>query len=105
MIAMADEKDILLGSLGSPLDIQDIDALKSAIVEQLIAAKVPFPIKDKRQLEDIYPRGTPKSCKFRGREISIHDLIPLLNDADFPLETPGDAAIALTSRCELNVVK
>jgi hypothetical protein len=105
MIAMVDEKDLLLGSLGSPMDIQDIDALKSAIVEELTAAEVHFPIESKRQLEDIYPYGTPKSCKFRGREVSIHDLIPLLEDADFPIETPGDAAIALTSKCELNVVK
>lgn len=100
---MADEKDLRLGGAGTPEGISDIDDLKARIVEQLTEADVQFPIKNKGQLMDIYPKGTRKSCIYKGREVSIHDLIPLLENSDFPLNSAGDTAAALLSKCELNV--
>jgi hypothetical protein len=101
---MAEKEPSLMGSLGIPEDIEELEKLKSEIVEQLRAADVKFPIKSKGELENIYPKGTKKSCLFKGKEISIHELIPMIDDKMFPLESAGDAATALVSGCQLKVV-
>ncbi len=93
----------MLGEEPSSADIEELDKLKSDIVEQLRAAEVKFQIKNKRDLADIYPMGTRKSCRYKGKEMSIHDLIPMIDDSMFPLENAGDAATALVSSCQLNV--
>jgi hypothetical protein len=98
---MAQEKDLILGRSGSPREILDIDELKADIVEQLREARVEFPIRSRRDLGNIYPYGTPKSCVYKGIKVSLHDLIPLLEESDFPIRSPGDAATMLVSKCEL----
>jgi len=100
---MVEKSTMIMGEEPSPEDIAALDNLKIDIVEQLRAADVKFPIKSKDDLAKIYPRGTRKSCTFKGKEISIHDLIPLIDDRVFPLENAGDTATALVSSCQLNV--
>jgi hypothetical protein len=94
-----ERSSIILGEEPASEEIESIELLKTRIVNQLIAAEVPFPIKSKEKLKAIYPKGTPWSCKFKGKKVSIHDLIDTLEDRDFPINTPGDAGILLTSRC------
>lgn len=98
---MVEKSSILYGEEPSPRDIEELDTMKVAIVEQLRAADVKFPIKTKDDLARIYPKGTQKSCMYRGKEVSIHDLIPLIDDSYFPLKNAGDTAAALTSTCSL----
>jgi len=100
---MAEKDPSLMGSLGTPEDIEEMERLKSNIVEQLNDADVRFPIKSKADLANIYPKGTPKSCKYKGREVSIHDLIPKIDERAFPLRNAGDTATALVSSCQLNI--
>jgi hypothetical protein len=100
---MAERSTTMLGEEPSPRDIEELDKLKTDIVEQLRAADVKFPIKDKTDLANIYPKGTRKSCQFKGKEVSIHDLIPMIDERMFPLENAGDTAMALVSSCQLNV--
>ncbi len=100
---MVEKSTTMLGEEPSSADIEELDKLKSDIVEQLRAAEVKFPIKNKRDLADIYPMGTRKSCRYKGKEMSIHDLIPMIDDSMFPLENAGDTATALVSSCQLNV--
>jgi hypothetical protein len=99
---MVEKSTMMLGEEPSPRDIEDIERLKVDIVEQLRAAGVQFPIKNKLELEKIYPKGTRKACMFRGKEESIHDLIKHIDDRVFPIKNAGDAAIALVSSCQLN---
>jgi hypothetical protein len=99
---MAEKSTIMMGEEPSPKDIEELDALKIAIVEQLREADVRFPIKTKDDLARIYPKGTQKSCMYRGKEVSIHDLIPMIDNSFFPLENAGDTATALTSACSLS---
>lgn len=98
---MVERSTTLLGEEPSSRDIEELEQLKVEIVEQLKEADVKFPIKSKADLEKIYPKGTRKSCKFQGKEVSIHDLIPLIDDRNFPLENAGDTAAALLSSCSL----
>ena len=98
---MVEKGTVILGEEPAPREIEEIDELKIAIVEQLRDAQVQFPIKDKAQLSNIYPRGTRKSCIFRGKVVSLHDLIPLLDNSDFPINSAGDAATVLLSKCDL----
>ena len=99
------ERPGILGSLGAPKDIEELDQLKSDIVEQLRAADVRFPIKTKEDLANIYPKGTPKSCVYKGMEVSLHDLIKNIDERVFPLENAGDTATALVSSCQMNIIK
>lgn len=98
---MVEKSTIILGEEPSSKDLEEIESLKIDIVEQLREADVKFPVKNKDQLARIYPKGTRKSCVFRGKEVSIHDLIPLIDNSYFPIENAGDAATALTSACLL----
>ncbi len=98
---MVEKSTTIMGEEPSPKDIEELDKLKVDIVEQLRAADVKFPIKNKSELERIYPKGTRKSCTYKGKEMSIHDLIPLIDDRVFPLENAGDTATALVSSCQV----
>lgn len=80
---------------------QDVKDLRDFIAYQLRDAKVDFPIKSKDELSRIYPKGTPQSCSFRGRTVSIHDIIPTLEDSNFPIRSADEAADLLTSRCSV----
>lgn len=94
-----------MGEEPSDKEIEELDKLKVDIVEQLRAADVKFPIKTKGDLANIYPKGTRKSCMYKGREVSLHDLINNIDDRAFPLENAGDTATALVSSCQMNIVK
>ena len=98
VIHLAEKSSIMLGEEPSPRDIEELDAMKVAIVEQLREADVKFPIKTKDDLARIYPKGTRKSCTYRKRRFD-HDLIPMIDQSYFPIESAGDAAAALTSVC------
>ncbi|WP_424359867.1 MTH865 family protein [Methanocella sp. MCL-LM] len=97
---MVEDPSILGAPSGTPENIREMDTMKANIVDQLIACGVKFPIENKKQLMDIYPYGTPIKCRYQGKETSIHDLIPRIDDSIFPIKTPGDAAAALLSQCE-----
>ena len=97
------ESTTLLGApTGTPEGIAHIDAMKARIVELLEGCSVQFPIKSKREFADIFPFGTPIKCSYKGKATSIHDIIRDLSDSDFPMSNPGDAAILLTSKCDVS---
>ncbi|AFD00242.1 Uncharacterized protein conserved in archaea [Methanocella conradii HZ254] len=98
---MVEKSTMIMGEEPSPEDIAELDNLKIQIVEQLRAADVKFPIRNKDELARVYPKGTRMSCTYKGKQISIHDLIPLIDDRVFPLENAGDTATALVSSCQL----
>jgi len=102
---LAEKSTTLLGEEPSPSDIEALDKLKVDIVEQLRAADVKFPIKTREDLANIYPKGTRKSCMYKGKEVSLHDMIKDIDERVFPLENAGDTATALVSSCQMNVVK
>jgi|AGTN01.1.fsa_nt_gi Uncharacterized protein conserved in archaea len=86
---------------GIPEGIKEIDEMKAKIVDQLVSCGVRFPIRNRSELAEIYPMGTPIKCRYQGRDTSIHDIIKDLKDSDFPIKTPGDAASLLTGQCEV----
>ncbi|MGA9142084.1 MAG: MTH865 family protein [Methanocella sp.] len=97
------ESTTLLGApSGTPEGIEAIDEMKATIVEKLTSCGVSFPIKNKSDFADIFPFGTPIKCQYKGKATSIHDIIKDMNDRDFPINSPGDAATLLTSRCEVS---
>ena len=98
---MTERSTMLMGEEPAPKSIEDIDAMKAAIVEQLMACGVSFPIRSKSELNRIYPKGTPIKCMYNGKETSIHDLIPKIDSSKFPIRSAGDAAEALLSLCQI----
>lgn len=96
---MVERSSIIYGEEPAPRDIEKIEALKIQIVQKLTDAKVEFPIKTKDDMMNIFPKGTPMVCKYKDKDVSIHELIPLLEPSDFPIKNAGDAATLLTSRC------
>jgi hypothetical protein len=97
------ESTELLGApTGIAESIEKIDEMKATIVRQLTECGVKFPINNKRELADIYPFGTPLKCSYKGKDTSLHDIVRDLNDSDFPINNPGDAATLLVSRCDIS---
>jgi hypothetical protein len=99
---MAEKGSLLGGEQPMPKNIDDIDEMKKTINEQITACGVEFPIRNKRDLANIYPFGTPMKCRVQGKERSIHDIINDLDDRDFPLNNPGDVATLIASRCDVS---
>jgi hypothetical protein len=98
---MAEKGTQLGGEQPIPSNIVEIDEMKKTITEQIAACGVAYPIRNKKDLANIYPYGTPMKCRVGGAEKSIHDIITNLDDRDFPLNNPGDVATLLTSKCDV----
>jgi len=79
--------------------IKELEMMKVTIVSQMQGAGVKFPIKSKADLLKIFPKATPMGCSFRGKTMTMFDLITHLNDSDFPINNAGDVAALLTTRC------
>ena len=79
--------------------IKELEMMKVTIVSQMEGAGVRFPIKNKEELLKVFPKGTPMACSFKGKTMSMYDLISHLNDSDFPINNAGDVATLLTTRC------
>ena len=75
--------------------------MKKNITEQMKSCGVAFPIRSKKDLANIYPYGTPMKCRVGGIEKSIHDIIKDLDDRNFPINSAGDVATLLTSKCDV----
>jgi hypothetical protein len=98
---MAEKGTQLGGEQPMPENIADIEEMKTTITEQMESCGVAFPIRNKKDLANIYPYGTPMKCRVGGVEKSIHDIIKGLDDRDFPINNPGDAATLLASKCDV----
>jgi hypothetical protein len=79
--------------------IKELEMMKVTIVSQMEGAGVTFPIKNKADLLKIFPKATPMGCSYRGKTMTMFDLIQHLADSDFPIKNAGDAATLLTTRC------
>ncbi len=93
---------LLGGPTGAPEGIMEIDSMKAKIVELLEGCPIQFPIKSKREFADIFPFGTPIRCSYKGKPTSIHDIIRDMSDSDFPIQSAGDAATMLISKCDVS---
>lgn len=102
---MAEKGTQLGGEQPIPSNIVDIDDMKKTITEQMLSCGVAFPIRSKKDLAGIYPYGTPMKCRVGGVEKSIHDIIKDLDDRNFPINNVGDAAMLLTSKCDVYPAK
>jgi hypothetical protein len=98
---MAERGTQLGGEQPMSRNIEYIDEMKRTINEQIKLCGVGFPIRNKKELANIYPFGTPMKCRVGGSEKSIHDIIKDLDDRDFPLNNAGDVATLLTSKCDV----
>jgi hypothetical protein len=98
---MAEKGTLLGGEEPISRNIEDIEELKKTITEQIETCGVPFPIRSKQELANIYPYGTPLKCRVQGRDRSIHDIIKDLDDRDFPINNVGDVATLLTGKCDV----
>jgi hypothetical protein len=79
--------------------IKELEMMKVKIVSQLNGANVKFPIKNKEELLKLFPKATPMGCSYKGKTMTMYDLITNLNASDFPLKNAGDVAEVLTTRC------
>lgn len=79
--------------------IKNLDMMKVEIVEMVEGAKVKFPIKNKDELSKVFPKSTPIACSYKGKTMTMNDLIEHLGPSDYPIKTAGDLATILTTRC------
>jgi hypothetical protein len=81
--------------------IQELDMMKVKIVEMTGGAGVKFPIRNGDDLLKVFPRSTPMGCSYKGKTMTMYDLIQHLDKSDFPIKNAGDLATLLTTRCFL----
>ncbi|MGE5403286.1 MAG: MTH865 family protein [Candidatus Doudnabacteria bacterium] len=79
--------------------IKELEMMKVEIVSELTGAGIKFPIKSREELMKIFPKPTPMGCMYKGKIMTMHDLIMRLNNSDFPIQSAGDVATLLTTRC------
>jgi hypothetical protein len=81
--------------------IKELDMMKVEIVEMIGGAGVKFPIRNVDELLKIFPKSTPMGCSYKGKTMTMYDLIQHLDKSDFPIKNAGDLATILTTRCFL----
>jgi hypothetical protein len=81
--------------------IKELESMKIAIVSSIEGAKVKFPIKNKDELLKVFPKPTPMGCSYKGKKMTMYDLIMNLSPTDFPIKNAGDVASLLTGRCPI----
>ncbi len=79
--------------------IKELESMKVAIVSALDGARVKFPIRNKAELLKAFPKPTPMACSYKGKTLTMYDLIQNLAPSDFPIKNAGDVATLLTGRC------
>jgi hypothetical protein len=79
--------------------IKELEMMKVKIVSQLSGADVKFPIRNKEELLKLFPKPTPMGCSYKGKIMTMYELIMSLDASDFPLKNAGDVAAVLTTRC------
>ncbi len=81
--------------------IKELDMMKVTIVEMMNGAGVKFPIRNGEELLKIFPKSTPMGCSYKGKTMTMYDLIQHLDKSDYPIKNAGDLATLLTTRCFL----
>lgn len=79
--------------------IKELEMMKVTIVSQMKGAGITFPIKNKADLLKVFPKATPMGCSYKGKTMTMFDLISHLNDSDFPIKDAGEVAALVTTRC------
>jgi hypothetical protein len=81
--------------------VKELEMMKLTIVSMISGAKVKFPINSREELLKVFPKSTPMACQYKGKTMTMYDLIMHLDDKDFPIKSAGDAATILTTRCPI----
>jgi len=81
--------------------IKELESMKIAIVSLVEGAKVKFPIRNKNELLKVFPKPTPMGCSYKGKTMTMYDLIQNLAPSDFPIKNAGDLAALLTGKCPI----
>jgi hypothetical protein len=81
--------------------IKELDMMKVQIVEMVDGAGVKFPIRNGEDLLKIFPKSTPMACSYKGKTMTMYDLVQHLDKSDYPIKNAGDLATLLTTRCFL----
>jgi len=79
--------------------VKELDMMKVKIVEMVEGAAVKFPIISKDALLTVFPKATPMACSYRGKQLTMNELIEHLDPSEFPIKNAGDLATILTTRC------
>jgi hypothetical protein len=79
--------------------IKELDMMKLKIVEMVDGAAVKFPINNAEELLKVFPKSTPMGCSYKGKTMTMYDLVQHLDKSDFPIKNAGDLATLLTTRC------
>jgi hypothetical protein len=82
-------------------EIHEIERVKADAVETLKKIGVSFPVRSKKEFLNSIRKDKPTHCTYRGREISLKELIGFLRDDDFPLNSPAEAATMLAAACPI----
>ncbi len=80
-------------------EVRELERVKSFTLEIFKNIGMKFPINSKQEFLDAIPEDRPTPCNYRGRNITLKELIGSLMDSDFPLHSVSEAANALAAAC------
>ena len=84
-------------------EVRELDRVKSSSLEALKNMGVKFPIKTKKEFIDAITDDRPAACVYRGKEISLKELVESLMDSDFPIRSAASAATLLAAACPIRI--
>jgi len=82
---------------------RESERVKSEALAAIESMGIRFPINSRREFLDAIPGDQPIACHYRGRDISLKELIGSLMDDDFPIKSPVEAANAMARACPIVV--
>jgi hypothetical protein len=83
-------------------EIHELERVKSDAVEKLEKIGLSFPIGSRRDFLNAVRTDKPTYCSYRGKRISLKELIAYLSDEDFPLNSLAEAATMLAAACPIH---
>jgi hypothetical protein len=90
-----------IGGSQQPVEVRKMENIKVEVEHILQGLDIKYPIKSKKEFLDIIVADFPDMCVLENKKLSLRDLIFMMKDSDFPIQSDHEAAILLAASCPI----
>jgi hypothetical protein len=91
-----------IGGSQQPTEMREMEELKARVERVLQGLDIKYPIRSKAEFINIVEADLPDICDPGRRKLSLRDLISILRDDDFPINSVHEAATLLAASCPIS---
>lgn len=84
-------------------EVREQERVKSDALEAFRDIGIRFPVASKGEFLKAIRKDRPTACHYRGRTLTLRELVGSLRDSDFPIKSPAEAAVMLAAACPIRI--